>query len=134
VTRASKIQDVKDNASVKRPITAAFTGRALRIEQAARLFNHVEPRTIYRWVDCGMPRLEDGRIPMPEAALWWQLYQHRLDHRCDRPLDADLLTLLNGAQALWPEQVKSLADAQRFLLRTAGFALTPSTIETIRED
>jgi hypothetical protein len=62
------------------------------------------------------------------------MYRHRLDDRCHRPLDVDLLAILQHAEQIWPEQVATIGELQAFLRRIAGFTLTASTIEKIRAD
>jgi hypothetical protein len=105
----------------------------MSVSEAADFFN-VDRRTIFRWIKFGLPRYIDGTIPFPMAGLWYQVWQHRCDNRCQRHPEADLIFLLQRAMQFMPEEMDGLGNVQRVLRRLGGFELTSETLERIRAD
>jgi hypothetical protein len=105
----------------------------MTVADAAHFFN-VDRRTIFRWLTLGLPRYADGTIPFPAAGLWYQVWQHRCDNRCQRHPEADLMFFLQRAMKIMPEEIVGRGNGQRILRRLGGFELTPETLARIRAD
>jgi hypothetical protein len=104
---------------------------SLSINEVARLFD-VDRRTVTRWTALGLPRDADGRFNFPTCGLWYQVWRHRCDNRCQRHPEADLMFLLARAMWIMPQRVRSLRAIQVFVRQTCGFELSQETLERIR--
>ena len=104
----------------------------LSFEQTAKLFD-VDERSLYRWIDLGLPRNADGSFSFPMTGLWYQLLKHRHDDRCQRHHEIDLLFVLSRSMRVFPARDRTIGEGQRLLRQLAGFQLDDETIEQIRK-
>jgi hypothetical protein len=123
--------NVREGETMKRRPKEFVSELKLSLEETAKLFN-CEPRTIYRWLDAGMPQDADGLFSYPLVGLWWRVYRHQMSDQCHRHQDEDGLFLLVQALKMFPEATTNIHLAQQTLWRLSGFRLSSETIETIR--